>query len=107
MTDTTDHNLMEACDGDASLEEYFRDDKPINARQHGIQAILDSTKRHTCFTLTWGGRTRLLVDATTAKMVATIYNQVNDANKARIRDRIAKSQESFLLLVTKLWKLVK
>lgn len=94
-------------DNDAALIEWLKDETPINAREHNIDVLKKAVEKHSAFVFTWGGKARILVDVQTANMVMTIYNALNPANQEKTRLRISKSKESFLLLITQLWKFIK
>lgn len=94
-------------DIDPYLEEYFQHDKPIEAPEHGMDAIKHRAKEHSCFTFTWGGKHKTFVDATTACMLVTCYDSLKPENQQKLDRMIRTSRTQFMQVIDICWKAVR
>ena len=100
-TDTEDHDI------DHGLEEYFEHDKPIDAPTRHIHALQQAVKEHSCFTFTWNGKDRTLVDVTTASLLVRVHAALSPETQAKVEKMIAESKGHFLVLIDRCWAMVK
>lgn len=73
----------------------------------GIDDIRWIVKNHQYRSFYWDDGKSILVDVTTANMIITVYDVLNEKNKAKFHKRMLVSSDSFVKQVNMCWKLVK
>ena len=75
-------------------------------KPQGIQDVRDVLTAFSAKTFVWDGG-KVIVDATTANMLCTVYDAVSETTKASIDLAIAKSRNHFIKAVDIGWSSVK
>ena len=93
-------------DEDDGLIEYFDSDVPV--KPTGIETVRKIVEGHGALTFTWGKKgDGILVDATTANMLCTVFDVLRPDLQEKVSRFIAKSPAHFIKVVNIGWSGVK